>query len=105
MEDKIFLSKNKLAFNLFPEMDKEDEIANFESSIESFLNEGTNVVCLNSGTSAIHLALILSGVEKDDEVICQSFTYVATANPILYQKATPVLLIVKWIPGICVLFN
>lgn len=43
---------------------------------------------LNSGTSAIHLALILLGVQFGDEVICQSLTFSASANPILYQGAT-----------------
>jgi dTDP-4-amino-4,6-dideoxygalactose transaminase len=46
--------------------------------------------CLASGTSAIHLALIILGVEQGDEVICSSFTFSASANPIVYQKATPV---------------
>ena len=45
---------------------------------------------LSSGTAAIHLALILLGVEQDDEVICSSFTFSASANPIRYQKAIPV---------------
>ncbi len=45
---------------------------------------------LNSGTSAIHLALILANVKKGDEVICSSFTFVASANPIVYLGATPV---------------
>lgn len=45
---------------------------------------------LVSGTSAIHLALIILGVKEGDEVICQSFTFSATANPIVYQGATPV---------------
>jgi dTDP-4-amino-4,6-dideoxygalactose transaminase len=46
--------------------------------------------CLASGTSAIHLALIILGVEQGDEVICSSFTFSASANPIVYQKALPV---------------
>lgn len=45
---------------------------------------------LSSGTAALHLALILAGVERGDEVICQSFTFSASANPIVYQGATPV---------------
>ena len=90
MSEKVFLSKNKLDFNSFSKIDSEEGIFYFESSIKLFLKEDTKVVCLNSGTAAIHLALILSGVEKNDEVLCQSFTYIATANPILYQKAIPV---------------
>lgn len=46
--------------------------------------------CLSSGTAAIHLALILLGVETGDEVICSSFTFSASANPIVYQGATPI---------------
>ena len=49
-----------------------------------------HVVALGSGTAAIHLALILLGVERGDEVICQSFTFSGSANPIVYQGATPV---------------
>ncbi len=45
---------------------------------------------LSSGTAAIHLALILLGVKENDEVLCSSFTFSATANPIRYQHATPV---------------
>ena len=45
---------------------------------------------LSSGTAAIHLALVLLGVQAGDEVICQSFTFSASANPIVYQGATPV---------------
>jgi dTDP-4-amino-4,6-dideoxygalactose transaminase len=50
------------------------------------------VAAVNSGTSAIHLALILSGVQKDDIVLCQSFTFSASANPILYLGAIPVFI-------------
>ncbi|AFL84659.1 putative PLP-dependent enzyme possibly involved in cell wall biogenesis [Belliella baltica DSM 15883] len=49
-----------------------------------------NLVALNSGTSAIHIALMLLGVEAGDEVICQSFTFCASANPIVYLGALPV---------------
>ncbi|MDX5339523.1 MAG: aminotransferase class I/II-fold pyridoxal phosphate-dependent enzyme [Cyclobacteriaceae bacterium] len=48
------------------------------------------VVALNSGTSALHLALVLLGIGPGDEVICQSFTFCASANPIVYLGATPV---------------
>lgn len=50
------------------------------------------VSCLSSGTAAIHLALIALGVEQGDEVICSSFTFSASANPIVYLKATPVFI-------------
>lgn len=48
--------------------------------------------CLSSGTAALHLALINLGVEQDDEVICSTFTFSASANPIVYQKAIPVFI-------------
>lgn len=52
---------------------------------------GTNYCsCLSSGTAAIHLALILLNIQKDDEVICSSFTFSASVNPIVYQSAIPV---------------
>jgi len=49
-------------------------------------------LALNSGTAAIHLALQVLGITAGDEVICPTFTFVATANPILYQGATPVFI-------------
>lgn len=64
----------------------------FESDIAAFLNPDLNVAALSSGTSAIHLALIMLGVEAGDEVLCQSFTFSATANPIVYQGAVPVFI-------------
>lgn len=62
----------------------------FESDIKSYLNQDIEVVALSAGTAALHLALILAGVERDDEVICQSMTFSASANPIVYQGATPI---------------
>lgn len=67
-------------------------IDEFEKNLQSNLNPAKEVVCLNSGTSAIHLALKLAQVNIGDDVICQSFTYVATANPILYRGANPILI-------------
>ena len=49
------------------------------------------VVALSSGTAAVHLALLACGVKCGDEVICQSFTFCASCNPIMYLGATPVL--------------
>lgn len=49
-----------------------------------------HAAALSSGTAALHLALILLGVGREDVVICQSFTFSASANPIVYQGATPV---------------
>lgn len=65
-------------------------IDEFEKSLENYLGENSFVTALSSGTAAIHLALKLLNVEESDFVICQSFTFVATANPILYLKAVPV---------------
>jgi dTDP-4-amino-4,6-dideoxygalactose transaminase len=65
-------------------------VSGFEQDLEDYLQSGVHVAALASGTSAIHLGLILLGVGKDDEVICQSFTFSASANPIVYQGATPV---------------
>lgn len=62
----------------------------FEEKIQSFLDQDIHVAALSSGTAALHLALILLGVERDDEVICQSMTFSASANPIKYLGAHPV---------------
>ena len=67
-------------------------IDSFELSIETYLKENTKVVALSSGTSAIHIVLILLGVKQEDEVICQSFTFCASANPIIYLQARPVFI-------------
>jgi len=64
----------------------------FETSIQSYLNKNCHVAALSSGTAAIHLGLILLGVSNGDEVICQSKTFSASANPILYQGAIPVFI-------------
>ena len=66
----------------------------FEHDLSEWLsthcNQEVHAVALSSGTAAIHLALIMLGVSKGDEVICQSFTFAASANPICYQGATPI---------------
>tara|TARA_R110002124_G_C8974716_1_gene515936 strand:+ start:94289 stop:95386 length:1098 start_codon:yes stop_codon:yes gene_type:complete len=62
----------------------------FEESLETYLKEDSHVAVLSSGTAAIHLALIMLGVERGDEVLCQSITFSASANPIVYLGATPV---------------
>ncbi|MFH6999056.1 DegT/DnrJ/EryC1/StrS family aminotransferase [Flavobacterium sp. FlaQc-57] len=67
-------------------------VDDFESKLEDYFSDGSYVTALNSGTSAIHLSLILLGVKADDEVICQSMTFSASANPILYQGAIPVFI-------------
>ncbi|MBN2893857.1 MAG: aminotransferase class I/II-fold pyridoxal phosphate-dependent enzyme [Bacteroidales bacterium] len=65
-------------------------VDNFEKDIAKYLNI-SEVAVLSSGTAAIHLALILLGVQKDDEVLVSTFTFSASVNPIIYQHATPVL--------------
>lgn len=65
-------------------------IDGFEKDLETYLGKGTYVAAVSSGTAALHLALTLLGVERDDFVICQSFTFVASANPIVYLGAVPV---------------
>ena len=62
----------------------------FENRLADFIGEKSKVVALNSGTAAIHLGLQLLGVQNGDEVLCQSLTFVASVNPILYLGATPV---------------
>lgn len=62
----------------------------FESDLEAFVEQDKRVVALSSGTAAVHLALLACGVESGDEVICQSFTFCASANPVTYLGATPV---------------
>ena len=62
----------------------------FESDLESYLDTDCNVAALSSGTAALHLGLILLNVGHGDEVICQSKTFSASANPIVYQGATPI---------------
>ena len=67
-------------------------VKGFEQDLEKYLGEGNQVAALSSGTAAIHLGLILLGVKAGDEVICQSFTFSASANPILYLGAIPVFI-------------
>jgi dTDP-4-amino-4,6-dideoxygalactose transaminase len=64
----------------------------FESDLESYVGQNSFVGALSSGTAAIHLGLIILGVKAGDEVICQSMTFSASANPIMYQGATPVFI-------------
>jgi dTDP-4-amino-4,6-dideoxygalactose transaminase len=63
-----------------------------ESDLESYLEEGSFVGALSSGTAAIHLGLILLGVKAGDTVISQSMTFSASVNPILYLGATPIFI-------------
>jgi len=64
----------------------------FEEDIESYLSSEMKVAVLSSGTAAIHIGLKLLGVGQGDEVLCQSFTFSASANPIMYLGAKPVFI-------------
>jgi len=66
-------------------------VNSFESDLSQYLG-GVHCAALSSGTAAIHLALIMLGVEKGDDIICQSFTFSATANPIVYLGANPIFI-------------
>ena len=62
----------------------------FEQDLENYLDANVHVGALSSGTAAIHLGLILLGVKAGDAVLCQTMTFSASANPILYLGATPI---------------
>src|SRR4051812_45785368 len=61
----------------------------FEKELIAYNDTNFHCAGLSSGTAAIHLALIILGVEQGDEVICSTFTFSGTCNPIAYQKAIP----------------
>lgn len=100
MQSKIWLSSPHMGgteMNYIQEAFNENWIAplgpnvtGLESDLENYLRADVYAATLNSGTSALHLALILLGVKAGDEVICQSMTFSATVNPILYLGAIPV---------------
>src|SRR5690606_23328748 len=100
MNDKIWLSSPHMGGNELRYVhDAFDEnwvaplgpnVNGFESDIEGFLKPDVKVATSSAGTAALHLALIESGVGYGDEVICQSMTFSASANPIAYQGAAPV---------------
>jgi len=64
----------------------------FENQLQEFLQTEREVVALNSGTAALHLALKLAGVQRGDFVLCQTMSFVASANPIAYLGAIPVFI-------------
>jgi dTDP-4-amino-4,6-dideoxygalactose transaminase len=65
-------------------------VLGFEDDIQHYLHENIEVAAISSGTAAIHLSLILLGIQPGDEVLCQTMTFSATANPIVYLGAYPV---------------
>lgn len=99
MSERIWLSKPHMGGGEKKYIDKAFEdnyvaplgpnVDGFEQDLCQFTG-AKYAAALSSGTAALHLALILAGVERDDEVICQSFTFSASANPIVYQGATPI---------------
>lgn len=99
MNQKIWLSSPHMGGEEMKYIKKAFEtnwIAPLGPNVDEFEKELSNkigikyVAALSSGTSAIHLALIILGIKQGDEVMCQSFTFSATANPILYLKAKPI---------------
>lgn len=99
-QEKIWLSSPHMGGNeqkYIEQAFKENWIAplgpnviGFEQDLQNYLKEDIYVSALSSGTAALHLGLIQLGVEAGDEVICQTFTFSASANPIVYQGAVPV---------------
>ncbi|MBP3302240.1 MAG: DegT/DnrJ/EryC1/StrS family aminotransferase [Opitutales bacterium] len=62
----------------------------FEATLSAYLGKDCHAVALSAGTAALHLGLIQLGVGAGDEVICQSFTFAASANPVVYCGGVPV---------------
>lgn len=97
MTSKIFLSKphytGKEEKYIKDALSVENTFLNlvcFESDLENYLGKNKHISALSSGTAAIHLALVQLDVSHGDEVICQTFTFCGSANPIIYQGAKPV---------------
>src|SRR5690606_4647731 len=67
-------------------------VSGFEQDLEQYLEQEVYVGALSASTAALHLGLIMLGVASDDEVICQSMTFSASANPIKYLEATPIFI-------------
>ena len=64
----------------------------FETDIKDYLGSSNHIAALSSGTAALHLSLIILGVTRGDEVLCQSKTFAASANPIVYLGAQPIFI-------------
>jgi len=100
MNDKIWLSSPHMGGNELKYIHEAFDanwvaplgpnVNGFEEDLEHYLKCDVKVAALSAGTAALHLALIECGVEAGDEVICQSMTFSASANPIAYQGAVPV---------------
>lgn len=102
MNNKIWLSSPHMGgteLNYIHEAFEQNWVAplgpnvnNFEEDLKKYLDRNIEVAALSAGTAALHLALIILGVKADDEVICQTFTFSASANPIAYLGAKPVFI-------------
>ncbi len=102
MQNKIWLSSPHMGGNeqkYINEAFAENWIAplgpnvnGFEKDLEEYLGQDSHVACVSSGTGAIHLALDIAGVTRDNEVLCQTFTFCGSSNPIAYMGATPVFI-------------
>lgn len=102
MKKKIWLSSPHMSGNELQFVNKAFEtnwiaplgpnVNGFEEDIKKYLQEDVHVAALSSGTAAIHLGLILLGIGQGDEVICQSMTFSASANPIIYLNAIPIFI-------------
>ena len=68
-----------------------ENVTEFEKAIAKFTG-AENAVALSAGTAALHMAMILAGVQPGDEVFCQSLTFSASANPVKYLGANPVFI-------------
>ncbi|MGJ1194869.1 DegT/DnrJ/EryC1/StrS family aminotransferase [Sphingobacterium spiritivorum] len=100
MNDKIWLSSPHMGGNELKYIHEAFDanwvaplgpnVNGLEEDLEKFLNKNVKVAALSAGSAALHLALIECGVGYGDEVICQSMTFSASANPIAYQGAIPV---------------
>lgn len=101
MSKKIYLSSPHMGgseLKYIHQAFEENWIAPLGPNVDGFEQDlcyytgAAHAAALSSGTAAIHLALILLGVKAGDEVICPTFTFSATVNPIVYQGATPVFI-------------
>lgn len=102
MQDKIWLSSPHMGGNELKYIHEAFDanwvaplgpnVDGFEKDLEAFLNADVKVAVLSAGTAALHLALIECDVKYGDEVICQSMTFSASANPIAYCGATPIFI-------------
>jgi len=102
MKDKIWLSSPHMGGNeqhfIKEAFDKNwiaplgPNVNGFEEDLSSYIGGNHPVAALSSGTAAIHLALVMLGVKQDDFVLCQSLTFSASANPIVYQGAQPIFI-------------